>query len=75
MDPMIAFVRDRTTDLQRIADDVRRERDLRTAETADAVAVDAAVAAPRRLEPVSPVEAACPPCDPLGSVTTAKHAA
>lgn len=71
MDPMIDFVRDRTIDLQRVADDVHRERDLRTTEPAAAVvAVE-----PRRLEAVSRSEVACPPCDPVASATTAKHAA
>jgi hypothetical protein len=70
MDPMIDFVRDRTIDLQRVADDVRRERDLRPTEPAAAVAVE-----PRRLEPVSRGEVACPPCDPVALATPAKHAA
>lgn len=33
MDPMIDLVRQRTDDLRRVADDLRRERDLRTAAT------------------------------------------
>ena len=71
MNPMIDFVRGRTIDLQRVADDVRRERELRTtAPTAAAV-----TAAPRLLEPVAHTEATCPPCDPIGSAAPAKHAA
>ena len=73
MDPMIDFVRGRTNDLQRVADDVRRARDLRTTAAPEAAA--AVTPAPRRLEPVPRTEAACPPCDPVGSPTPAKHAA
>ena len=48
MDLMRDFVRDRTIDLQRLAADVRRERDLRQVETTAASAVaPVASAAPR----------------------------
>ena len=36
MDPMMDLVRQRTDDLRRVADDLRRERDLRTAATPSA---------------------------------------
>ena len=74
MDPMIDFVRHRTSDLQRVADDVRRERHARIPETARpieaavATASDPTPLAPPRIEP-------CPPCDPLRPEATAPRAA
>ena len=63
MDPMIDFVRGRTSDLQRIADDLHLERDLRHMETAS-MATTPTVAASRRLEPVPASELVCEPCHP-----------
>jgi hypothetical protein len=70
---MIAFVRDRTNDLQRLADDVRRERDLRDADPMTATL--ASVAMPRLVESIATTTRVEPACDPCRPATTAKHAA
>jgi hypothetical protein len=72
MDPMIDFVRGRTSDLQRIAEDLHLERDLRHMETASMATTPATVTAPRRLEPLPASELACEPCHPT---TAARPAA
>jgi hypothetical protein len=68
MDQLIdRFVRDRTADLHRMADDIRRERDLRR--TVDATPLE--VPAPTAL-----VVAAVPtPCGDAPTVTAARRAA
>jgi hypothetical protein len=71
---MIGFVRDRTSELQRLADDVRRERDLHATDPAATTA--ASVEAPRLVVevvvPTTTTEVGCDPCQPA---TTARHAA
>lgn len=75
MDPMIDFVRDRTTDLRRLADGVRRERDVRKADTI-AASTDLVVAS--RPEPAGRptlVESCPPPCDPARPEASTPRAA
>ena len=73
MDPMIDFVRHRTSDLQRVADDVRRERHVRPAampaqaERPSTRSPTTSIA-PRRVDP-------CPPCDPVRPEPTVPRAA
>ena len=69
MDPMIDLVRDRTSDLQRVAASIRRERDLRP--TIDEVPVE--VPAPTPFP--TGVAAAAMPCDETPTVPTARRAA
>jgi hypothetical protein len=71
MDPMIGFVRDRTSDLQRIADDVRRERHLRAIDVAPTT-VAAVLGASPSVELAEIAELDCEPCQPSA---TARHAA
>jgi hypothetical protein len=76
MDPMIDFVRERTTDLQRTAESARRDRDLRQAATAAVSTTIAAVTA----SALSAVAAASSqPDDPCQGVACApsgvRHAA
>ena len=60
MDPMIDLVRERTADLQRTADSVRRDRDLRRHGRVSGIAsIAGPVSAPTR--PTANTEA-CPPC-------------
>jgi hypothetical protein len=79
MDPMIDFVRERTTDLQRTAATVRRDRDLRQAPVAATVPSTAAVipAAAPAMSAVAP--ASNQPDDPCQGVACApsgvRHAA
>ncbi len=72
MDLMSDFVRDRTSDLQRLAADVQRERDLRQAETAPASV--ATPVAPLRLEAVTSSDADCDGVE-CGPAAVARHAA
>ena len=60
MDPMIDLVRERTADLQRTADALRRDRDLRRHHGGPGIAVVAGpVASATRLTASTE---ACPPC-------------
>ena len=72
MDLMRDFVRDRTSDLQRLAADVQRERDLRQAETAPASVVTPV--APLRLEAVTAADVECDGVD-CAPAAVARHAA
>ena len=67
MDPMIDFVRERTADLQRTADSVRRDRDLRQPAPLGVAVVAGSIARPTAM-PVAHVTATpattevCGPC-------------
>ena len=70
MNPMIVgFVQDRTADLQRVAADIRRERELRS--TVEALPVDQPAPTPF---PIAATSAALQ-CGESPTVTTARHAA
>jgi len=70
MDHLIdRFVRDRTDDLHRVADGIRRERDLRP--TVASVSVDAPVPTPFP----AGVKAAASPCGETPTVQAARRAA
>lgn len=59
MDPMIDLVRERTEALQRTADSLRRDRDLRHHGVSGIASIAGPVASPTRL---TAGPEACPPC-------------
>ena len=69
MDPMIDLVRDRTSDLQRVAASIRRERDLRP------IVEELPADMPAPTPFPTGVTAAAMPCDGTPTVPTARRAA
>ena len=69
MDPMIDLVRDRTSDLQRVASSIRRERDLRL--RLDEVPVEVPTPTPFP----TGIPAATMPCDEAPAAPAARRAA
>ena len=69
MDPMIDLVRDRTSDLQRVASSIRRERDLR--QSLDDMPVEVPTPTPFR----TGIPAATMPCDEAPTAPAARRAA